>query len=121
MVARTPLDIVTEYYDVVWTGQDVERIRWLCTDPLHRHDPASNAALTHDEQIARMHGALAKRLKYKFAVKQGNNEYVTLVWQAVSAAEPTIAIAGIQVMRVQDGRIAEVWNALTPQLWVPQD
>ena len=44
-----------------------------------------------------------------------------MVWQAVSSADPTYCVTGIQVLRVRDQRIAEVWNATKPDLWVPQD
>jgi hypothetical protein len=121
MSTQKPLDVVHEYYDWVWTGRDVERIRKLCGDPVLRHDPGGDVSLTHDEQIARIKAALAKKLQYKFALSYGNDEFATMVWQARSAANPDVSLAGIQVLRVLDGRIVEVWNATKPELWVPQD
>lgn len=118
-VPRSPLEVATAYYDWVWTGKDVERIRTLCADPVLRHDPGGDVTLSHDEQIRRIHAALAKRLQYAFALKIENGEYATLAWQAVSANSNTL-LAGIQVMRVVDGRITEVWNAMRPDLWMPQ-
>jgi len=119
MSNRTPLDIVNEYYDYVWTGKDVERIRSLCVSPMLRHDPGGDIQLTHDQQIERINTALKKELQYKFALQYGNDELVTLVWQAVSKSNPGLHLAGIQVVRVKDGRMVEVWNATKPELWLP--
>ncbi|MET0657955.1 MAG: nuclear transport factor 2 family protein [Steroidobacteraceae bacterium] len=120
MSASKPLDTVKEYYDWVWTGKDVQRIRTLCANPVLRHDPGGDVALSHDEQIARIEAALSKQLQYKFIVSYGNDEFATMVWQAVSAVNRGVSLAGVQVLRVTGGRIAEVWNATKPELWVAQ-
>ncbi|MFA5630471.1 MAG: nuclear transport factor 2 family protein [Porticoccaceae bacterium] len=120
MSNRAPLEIVNEYYEYVWTGRDVERIRSLCANPMLRHDPGGDIQLTHDQQIERITAALKKELQYHFVLKYGNDELVTLVWQAVSKNSPDLHLAGVQVVRVAGGRMAEVWNATKPELWVPQ-
>lgn len=121
MANKTPLEVVTEYYDYVWTGKDIERIRKLCANPMLRHDPGGDVTMSHDEQIERISTALEKKaLQYKFALTYGNHEFATMVWQAVSAKDPDLTLAGTQVIRVVDGRMVEVWNATKPELWFPQ-
>jgi hypothetical protein len=103
------------------TGKDVERIRILCANPMLRHDPSGDCELGHDEQIERINAALPKQLQYDFIVKYGNDEFVTLIWQAIGKADDSVQLTGIQVLRVQGEKIAEVWNAIKPSLWVAQD
>jgi SnoaL-like domain len=121
MTRATPVEVVTEYYEYVWTGRDIDRVRKLCADPVLRHDPGGDYELSHDDQIARIEGALKKGLQYHFPLRTGNDDYATFVWQAVSSVDPDLTLTGVQVLKVVEGRIVEVWNATKPELWVPQD
>jgi predicted SnoaL-like aldol condensation-catalyzing enzyme len=112
----TPLEIVTTYYDNVWSGKDVDRLDELCAEPVLRHDPKGDVPLTRAEQRERILKTLPLGLRFRFLIAHGNDEYASVVWEADNDAGDRHA-AGIQTFRIANGQIAEVWNATRETNW----
>lgn len=108
---KTAREIVDIYLHTIWDGNQPELVRDYCADPIVRHDANSITKLTHDEQVARIAGQYAElEPRFEDVVLAGDDEYVTSVWNA-TGKDPNWKLCGIEVFRVQDGRITDVWNS----------
>lgn len=112
----TPLAIVQAYYRDVWSDHKVERIPQLCADPVVRHDPKGLATLSHEQQRARILAHADKKLRFHIVSAHGDDRFATIIWQVTSDISD-YRNAGIEVLKVVDGRIAEVWNATRDTPW----
>jgi hypothetical protein len=111
-----PVAIVETYYRDVWSKHDVGRIPELCADPMIRHDPTGDSTLSHEDQRQRILGHVPRKLKFHIVSAHGDDQFATIVWQLTSAISD-YRISGIEVARIIDGRIAEVWNATCERPW----
>ena len=110
-MAKSAVEIVRAYGVQAWTEGRDDWIPELCADPIVRHDANREVRLSHAEQRARMrHNYEELRPVFEEVVLAGDDEYVTLVWN-VTGRDPAWKLCGIEVFRVVDGRIAEVWNS----------
>jgi len=110
-MGRSAVEIVRAYGVDAWTQGRDDLIPELCHDPIIRHDADREVRLSHAEQRARMrHNYEELRPVFEDVVLAGDDEYVTLVWN-VTGRDPNWKWSGIEVFRVVDGRIAEVWNS----------
>ena len=111
MTHRPPVEVVRRYLDEIYHQGRVEVVREICGDPLVRHDPGSTTSLSHQQQIDRIAADLpAWQPWFTHEVLAGDAEHAVLVWNATGrTAERTLS--GIEVFRVADGRITDVWNA----------
>lgn len=109
---KTAVEIVDLYIHTIWDKNETHLVREYCADPIVRHDGGGKTTrLTHDEQIARISGQYQEYVpKFSDVVLAGDHEYVTSVWN-VSGKDPEWKLCGIEVFRVQEGRITEVWNS----------
>ncbi|WP_354701648.1 hypothetical protein DSM112329_01974 [Paraconexibacter sp. AEG42_29] len=106
----SPVDVVTRYLEEIYHQGDVDLVREVCGDPLVRHDPGARSELSHDEQIARIRGDLEKHEpRFTWEVLAGDGRDAVLVWNCARSSGQTLS--GIEVFRVVDGRITDVWNA----------
>lgn len=108
---RSPVAVVRRYVEEIYHQGQVEVVREICGDPMLRHDPGSQTALSHQQQIDRINADLPQWQPYFTpAVLAGDDEHAVLVWTAIGrTADRTLA--GIEVFRVVDGRITDVWNS----------
>lgn len=110
----TPSIIVQRYFDDVWNDGQLELIREICADPVKRHHPGRLVELSHDEQIARIKGYRAKNgPRFTAIIRICEGPYVTTIWNGDHAAGFTTS--AIEVFKVEDGRITEVWNNTSEQ------
>jgi hypothetical protein len=106
----SPAEIVGRYLEEIYHGGDVELVREICGDPLVRHAPGGRTELSHDEQVERIRADLATHApRFTWDVLAGDERDAVLVWNCARAGGGTLS--GIEVFRVQDGRITDVWNA----------
>lgn len=114
-----PVEVVRRYLDEIYHEGRTEVVREICGDPLVRHDPGSVRELTHADQIARIEADLPRWQPFFTAdVLAGDGEFAVLVWSASGRTAERV-MSGIEVFRVVDGRIADVWNApYADQAWV---
>lgn len=108
---RTALEVVTLYNLEVWNKGRFDLIPELCADRIVRHDANTVTMLELDEQIARIkHNYEELRPTFEPVILAGDHEYITLVWN-VTGRDPNWKWCGIEIFRVQDGKIVEVWNS----------
>lgn len=108
--ATGPVAVVRRYLDEIYHDGRVEVVREICADGLVRHDPGGTRTLSHRDQIDRINADLPQWQPFFTAdVLAGDDEFAVLVWNAAGrTAERTLS--GIEVFRVRDGRITDVWN-----------
>src|ERR1019366_8156799 len=105
-------EIVRIYNDVLWNEVRTDLVEKICANPMVRHDPNKSTTLSHQEQIERIESG-AKQLKGpKFDPKilAGDDTYVTLVWD-MTAQDGDDKLCGIEVFKMVDGKITDVWNS----------
>ena len=111
IAAAEPVAVVRRYLDDVYHAGDVELVREITADGVVRHDPGGTRTLDHSAQIARVRADLPTWQPYFTAeVLAGDDEYAVLVWTARGRTAERL-LSGIEVFRVVDGRITDVWNA----------
>lgn len=110
-MVKSAVEIVRAYGIDAWNGGHDEWIPQLCADPIIRHDANREVRLSHAEQRARMrHNYEELRPTFEPVVLAGDDEYVTLIWN-VTGRDPNWKLCGIEIFRVLDGKIVEVWNS----------
>ena len=109
-MTRSALEVVTLYNLEVWNKGRIDLVPELCAERMTRYDANSVTTLDLDEQIARIRRNYDElRPTFEPIVLAGDDEYVTLVWN-VTGRDPNWKWCGIEVFRVVDGKIVEVWN-----------
>ncbi len=110
--------VVRRYLDEIYHRGDTAVVREICADPLVRHDPGRRTELTHEAQIARIDADLPQWQPFFTAeVLAGDDEHAVLVWTAEGRTADR-RLTGIEVFRVDEGRITDVWNApYTTEPW----
>ncbi|MEM7285949.1 MAG: nuclear transport factor 2 family protein [Actinomycetota bacterium] len=135
-----PIDVVQSYFDRVYGDLDVEAIRELCADPYRRHEAGGEVhLLDHDHQLDRVRGVIAattmpdgRTFSFTPVLMNGDGEHVSVTFDMTAPADsPFVAAApdgavvgeeiqlcGIEVFRIADGVITDVWNSsLMPGHW----
>ncbi len=103
--------LVATYIDEVWNKGRTDLVPELCAQTVVRHDANSVTQLTHAEQIARIaHNFNELRPVFEIVILAGDERDVTLVWNA-TGRDPGWNLCGVEIFRVIDGRISEVWNS----------
>ncbi|MDT0201655.1 nuclear transport factor 2 family protein [Nocardioides sp. AE5] len=109
--SATPVEVVERYLEEIYHQGQVDLVREICADPVVRHDPGKQSSLTHEDQIARINADLPQwQPHFTSEVLAGDDEYAVLVWTARGRTAERL-LSGIEVFRVVEGRITDVWNA----------
>ncbi len=102
--------VVATYIDEVWNKGRIELVPQLCAEIVVRHDANSVTRLTQAEQIARIeHNYRELQPWFEVVILAGDARDVTLVWN-VTGRDPAWRLCGVEIFRVIDGKISEVWN-----------
>ncbi len=125
-------EVVASYVERVWNRGDSSGVLEYCADPYTRHDAGSTRVMSHTEQLKRVTSERAagtaadgRSLHFQTLLLAGDGRDVTWVWNmtgptGTELAESGVAaevvgdelrICGIEVFRVVEGRITEVWNS----------
>ena len=125
-------EVVASYVERVWNRGDSSAVLEYCADPYTRHDAGSTRVMSHTEQLKRVTSERAagtaadgRSLHFQTLLLAGDGRDVTWVWNmtgptGTELAESGVAaevvgdelrICGIEVFRVVEGRITEVWNS----------
>jgi hypothetical protein len=114
----TANEVINRYVAEIWNGGQVELVRELCADPVTRHDADKITQLSHDQQIARLKGVISEMQPvFENIIQSTDGTYVTAVWQCITKSNGK-AGCGIEVFKVVDGRVTDVWNApVMENLW----
>ena len=122
MVTRTPKEVVEAYNYRLWNEKDYALGETLIADQVVRHYPGSVVTLSRDEAIQRVKDVYTKRfpkMEFKLPMLLADGEFVTLVYEMhAEDLEGTPCVYGaLEIFRVVNGKICEVWNDLNdPEL-----
>lgn len=115
-MTRSAREVVELYNLVVWNKRDVGLADELMGDTVIRHEVGEAATLTHDQAVQRIVDHLAMFTSIRFdlnlVIAGDDGEHVAIVYQSpMELADGTrVDIGSMEIFRVVDGRITEVWN-----------
>ena len=116
-MSRSASEVVNAYDLVLWCHMRPELITEICADPLVRRCIGKRVELSHEEQMERVEAFRGRGLFFERVLQFSEGGFVTWVWNCSNAQDSEI-FSGIEIFRVVDGRITEVWNSpYGDELW----
>jgi predicted SnoaL-like aldol condensation-catalyzing enzyme len=115
-VTRTAREVVELYNLVVWNQRDFALAEELMGDKVIRHEVGKALTLTRRQAVQRIveHWEMFDKLRFDLnvVVAGDDGEHVAIVYQSTMTAKDgsRIDIGSLELFRVVDGRITEVWN-----------
>lgn len=115
-MTRSAREVVELYNLVVWNQRDFALAEELMGDTVIRHEVGEATTLTHDQAVQRIvdHWEMfeAVRFDLNLVVAGDDGEHVTIVYESPMTLKDgaELTISSMEVFRVVDGRITEVWN-----------
>ena len=115
-MTRSAREVVELYNLVVWNRRDFALAGELLGDAVIRHDVGEATTLTHDEAVARVvdHWDMFETIRFdlNLVVAGDDGEHVAIVYQSPMTLKDgtETTVASMEIFRVIDGRITEVWN-----------
>ena len=107
--------VVRRYLDVLYNERRLDLVTELISDPTWRHHAGELKSLTMDETIARLQATLdlCPVLHFETSLLAANDVFVTVCWNGDSTQTngKSYVYCGIEVFRVREGRIVEIWNS----------
>jgi ketosteroid isomerase-like protein len=114
--ARAAREVVELYNLVVWNECDLDLAEELIGETIVRHEVGEAHTLTHAEAVKRVADVwqLVDSLRFdlNIVIDGGDGEHVAIVYESniTDRDGGQTNIASIEVFRVLDGKITEVWN-----------
>ncbi|MDR3658808.1 MAG: nuclear transport factor 2 family protein [Mycobacterium sp.] len=115
-MTRTAREVVELYNLVVWNQRDFTLAEELLGGTVTRHDVGEVKILTHQEAVARVVDTWAKfetiRFDLNLVVAEPGGEHVAIVYGSPMVLKDgtETTVSSMEIFRVVDGRITEVWN-----------
>jgi len=115
-VTRTAREVVEAYNLVVWNERDFELADELMGETVIRHEVGEAITLTHDQAVQRIvdHWAMFDTIRFdlRLVVAGDDGEHVAIVYQSPMELKDGTKtdVGSMEIFRVVDGRITEVWN-----------
>ncbi|WP_319430178.1 nuclear transport factor 2 family protein [Mycobacterium sp. RTGN5] len=115
-MSRTAREVVELYNLVVWNDRDIALAEELLGDSVIRHDVGEAVVLTHDEAVKRVvdHLEIFESIRFdlNLVVADDDGEHVAIVYQSPMRLKDGMetTVGSMEIFRVVDGRITEVWN-----------
>jgi predicted SnoaL-like aldol condensation-catalyzing enzyme len=113
---RTAREVVELYNLVVWNNRDFALADELMGETVIRHGVGEATTLTHEQAVQRIvgHWRMFDHLRFdlKLVVAGDDGEHVAIVYQSSMKLKDGTKtdIGSMEMFRVVDGRITEVWN-----------
>ena len=115
MTNRTPLEVVTVYLDELYNKGRTEMAGELIADPTWRHEDAELKALSRVDTVQRLKDNFTRWPTMRFDSMETlvDGDRVAVAWNGTltSAAGETEHLYGIEIFRVREGLIVEIWNS----------
>jgi predicted SnoaL-like aldol condensation-catalyzing enzyme len=112
--ARTAREVVELYNLVVWNQRDFALAEELMGDTVTRHDVGEVTVLSHAQAVARIvdHWDMFERISFELNLVVADDEHVAIVYQSPMKLKDgtETTVGSMEIFRVLDGRIVEVWN-----------
>jgi predicted SnoaL-like aldol condensation-catalyzing enzyme len=115
-VTRSAREVVELYNLVVWNEKDFALADELMDETVIRHDVGEAHTLTHEQAVNRIVDTWGMFDKLRFdlnlVVAGDDGECVTIVYESPMTTKDgsETTISSMEIFRVVDGRITEVWN-----------
>jgi predicted SnoaL-like aldol condensation-catalyzing enzyme len=115
-VSRSALEVVELYNLVVWNERDFALAEELMGDTVIRHEVGEATTLTHSQAVQRIvdHWAMFDTIRFELnlVVAGDDGEHVAIVYQSPMELKDgtKTEVGSMEIFRVIDGRITEVWN-----------
>jgi predicted SnoaL-like aldol condensation-catalyzing enzyme len=115
-MTRTAREVVELYNLVVWNERDFALAEELLGDTVIRHEVGEAQTLTHEEAVNRIVDMwkVSEELRFdlNLVVAGDDGEHVAIVYESpIRLKDGTDTTVGsMEIFRVVDGRITEVWN-----------
>ncbi|MCM3882157.1 nuclear transport factor 2 family protein [Frankia sp. R82] len=120
---RSPREVVELYNYELWNNQRYELAAELIGETVVRHEIGGVRTISHAEAVARVVDtwAMVKHLTFVLLQVIADGDRVCIVYECHAeraAGEPVSVTSSMEIFRVVDGRIREVWNmAYTKGRW----
>jgi predicted SnoaL-like aldol condensation-catalyzing enzyme len=115
-MTRSAREVVELYNLVVWNERNLDLAEELMGDNVIRHEVGEATTLTHEQAVNRIvdHWDMFASIRFDLSlvVAGDDGEHVAIVYQSpMRLKDGTETIVGsMEIFRVVDGRIIEVWN-----------
>lgn len=115
-MTRTPREVVELYNLVVWNQRDFGLAEELMGDTVIRHEVGEALTLTRRQAVQRIveHWAMFDEVRFdlNLVVAGDDGEHVAIVYGSSMKLKDgaEVDIGSMEIFRVVDGRITEVWN-----------
>jgi predicted SnoaL-like aldol condensation-catalyzing enzyme len=115
-VTRSAREVVELYNLVVWNERDFALANELMGETVIRHEVGEATTLTHEQAVQRIvdNWAMFDALRFDLTlvVAGDDGEHVAIVYQSPMTLKDGTKtdVGSMEIFRVVDGRIAEVWN-----------
>lgn len=113
---RTAREVVELYNLVVWNTRDFALAEELMGDTVTRHEVGAVVVLTHAQAVKRIvdHWEMFEELRFdlNLVVAGDDGRHVAIVYQSPMRLKDgtELTVGSMEIFRVVDGRITEVWN-----------
>ena len=112
LVHRSPEELIRVYRDRVWNQGDAELLREIVADPLACHKPGDFRYVALSAQMALLEAQHAEAMpEFTHEVVIANDSHVCSIWNMRARKGPELNVSGIEVFRVEGGRLVEHWAA----------
>lgn len=115
-LVRTAREVVELYNLVVWNQRDLTLAEELFADSVIRHEVGEAHTLTREQAVNRVKDLWelfdSLRFDLNIVVPGDDGEHVAIVYDSTMTTKDgtNTNVASIEVFRVVDGKIIEVWN-----------
>ena len=115
-MTRSAREVVELYNLVVWNERDFALADELMGETVIRHEVGEATTLTHEQAVQRIvdNWAMFDELRFdlNLVVAGDDGEHVAIVYQSPMALKDGTKtdVGSMEIFRVVDGRITEVWN-----------
>jgi predicted SnoaL-like aldol condensation-catalyzing enzyme len=115
-MTRSAREVVELYNLVVWNKRDFALADELMGDSVIRHDVGEATTLTHEQAVQRIVDTSEMFDKLWFdlnlVVAGDDGEHVAIVYESPMTLKngSQTTISSMEIFRIVDGRIIEVWN-----------
>jgi len=110
----SPRTVVERYNYELWNDQNYAVAEEIIGDEIVRNTPGGRTVLTHDQAVQRVRDlwATVKSVHFTLLRIVADDELCSIVYQAdiVNHEDASDYIAAIEVYRIVEGRVVEVWN-----------
>ena len=122
MTIRSPAETVAVYLEQLYNQGQVEMAGELVADPTWRHQDGTLTALSLADTIERLKHNFTRWPTMRFDTNQllVDGDKVAVAWNGFCTKPDgdVLEMYGIEIFRVQDGKIVEIWNSKEwPGLW----